>query len=235
MLWIRQVHSAAGLIVALFLLEHLTATAMGWSPLLFGRYMQFVQTVLGAAPWLRALVLLPLAVAVAFGGYLLVTAGIRYQVKKCNRGGKLRYWLQRASAIALLAFLGFHLWTLKDFAATVHASSSEPAGRGCCTVSKPAASVDSPQTTFTASVGAFQTMWPTHGVFYPVRILAILGVLVGTWAAVYHLSNGLWSGAIAWGFIETPGAQQRWGRVCMTIGIVLAVLGTMGWYAFSVA
>jgi hypothetical protein len=50
LLWIRKVHSACGLVFAAFLIEHLAATAMGWNPFLFGRYMQFVHAVLAEAP-----------------------------------------------------------------------------------------------------------------------------------------------------------------------------------------
>ena len=80
--------------------------------MLAGRYLQFLQALLAEAPWLPALIFLPLAVAAGFGGYLLLQAGVRYNVKKCNRGGKLRYWLQRVTAVAVLLFVGLHVWSL---------------------------------------------------------------------------------------------------------------------------
>jgi succinate dehydrogenase / fumarate reductase cytochrome b subunit len=210
-----------------FLVEHLAATALGWKPGLFGRYMQFVHAVVAEAPWLKTLILVPLAVAAVFGGYLLVTAGVRYNVKKCNRGGKLRYWLQRASAVVLFLFLGFHLLSLQNFHLPVDSLGPSKASGSAARGEDPARAV------FAASVQGFQASWPKDGPLYPLRVVAMLAVLVGTWAAVYHASNGLWSAAIAWGLLETPASQQRWEWVCLTIGSLLAILGTLGWLAFS--
>ena len=226
LLWIRKVHSACGLLVGAFLLEHLAATALGLRPSLFARYMQFLQAVLSEAPWLHALVLVPLGVAALFGGYLLLQAGLRFNVKKCNRGGKLRYWLQRMSAIVLLLFLGYHLLTLRGYRPTTDTTLKEAGVSG-------AAGVDPAQVVFTGSVRGFQAAWPKSAPLYPLRLLAMAGLLVGTWAAVYHLSNGLWSAAIAWGIVETPASQRRWEWVCLAAGVVLATLGAMGWFAFT--
>ncbi len=229
LLWVRKVHSACGLVFGAFLIEHLTATALGWKPLLFGRYMQFVHAVLVEAPWLRTLILVPLAVAAGFGGYLLITAGVRYNVKKCNRGGKLRYWLQRVSAVVLFLFLGFHLLTLRDFRLLAGPLGPRTASTAAATGEDPARAV------FVASVQGFQASWPNGGPLYPLRVIAMVGVLVGTWAAVYHVSNGLWSATIAWGLLETPASQRRWEAVCLAAGILLAILGTMGGLAFTAA
>lgn len=226
LLWIRKVHSACGLIFGAFLVEHLTATALGWKPMIFGRYVQCVRAVLAEAPWLKTLILIPLVVAVAFGGYLLLRAGVRYNVKKCNRGGKLRYWLQRMSAVALLLFLGFHWWTLRDF------QPVQPLGPGTDAPSA-AAGGASPQAIFAGSVAGFQATWSKDGPWSPWRVAAIIAVLMGTWAAVYHVSNGAWSAAIAWGLLETPASQRRGERICLAAGTVLAILGTMGWIVFS--
>ena len=196
---------------------------MGWKPTIFGRYVQCVRAVLAEAPWLKTLILVPLVVAVAFGSYLLLKAGVRYNVKKCNRGGKLRYWLQRVSAVALLLFLGFHWWTLKDF---------QPLGPGSNAASA-AAGGGSPQAIFAGSVAGFQATWPKEGPWNPWRVAAIVAVLMGTLAAVYHVSNGSWSAAIAWGLLETPASQRRGGRICLAAGTMLAILGTMGWIVFS--
>jgi len=227
LLWVRKVHSACGLVLGAFLIEHLAATAMGWNPFLFGRYMQFVHAVLAEAPWLRALILVPLALAAAFGGYLLMTAGVRYNVKKCNRGGKLRYWLQRVSAVVLLLFLGFHLLTVQGFRRALDALG--PSADWTSAATAKAAS----RAMFVAGVQGFQATWPKDGPLYPLRVIAMAAVLAGTWAAVYHATNGLWSAAIAWGLLETPASQRRGEWVCLALGVILSILGTMGWLAFS--
>ena len=224
LLWIRKVHSAAGVFFAAFLVEHLAATALGVQPVVFGRYLQFLHAALSAAPWLDGLVFVPLVVAAAFGSYLLIKAGVRYHVKKCNRGGKLRYWLQRLSAIVLAVFLVLHLVSLRDYRRQFSSFVEN--------VPPTQVATSDPQTISTASVLAFQGAWPQGSSFYAVRRAMGACVLLGTWAAVYHLSNGLWSAAIAWGLVATPGSQQRWNGVCLVFGLGLAVVGTIGWWVF---
>jgi len=46
-----------------------------------------------------------------------------------------------------------------------------------------------------------------------------LGILCGT----FHLANGFWAAAIAWGLTVSKKAQQRWGFVC--IGLFLFTTG----------
>jgi succinate dehydrogenase / fumarate reductase cytochrome b subunit len=157
---------------------------------------------------------------------LLFQAGLRFNVKKCNRGGKLRYWLQRMSAIVLLLFLGYHLLTLRDYRPTTDATLKEAAVSA-------AAGVEHGRAALVGSARGFQAAWPRNAPLYPLRLLAIAGLLAGTWAAVYHLSNGLWSAAIAWGIVETPASQRRWEWVCLSAGVALATLGAMGWFAFT--
>ena len=57
-------------------------------------------------------IFLPLLFQAASGLYLLRKHGLKYSVKKCNRGGKLRFFLQRATGLAILAFAAFHVGTL---------------------------------------------------------------------------------------------------------------------------
>ena len=115
LLWIRRTHSACGLIFGMFVVEHLPATALGLRPGIFEPYMRGVHAAVRQTPWLELLVFLPLVTLVPFGLYLLAKAGLRYNVKKCKRGGKLRFFLQRVSAVVILAFIAFHLLTLRDW------------------------------------------------------------------------------------------------------------------------
>src|SRR5271165_2954460 len=158
----------------------MAATALGLQPRLFEPYMRGVHAALRQSPWLEVLVFLPLVALVPFGLYLLAKAGLRYNVKKCKRGGKLRFFLQRVSAVVILAFIAFHLLTLRDWGPK-----------------------------FATSEAAKSALSMT--------------------AAIYHLGNGLWTGAIAWGLTQSPSAQQRSLWVSIAFGIMLLVLGTLGW------
>lgn len=55
--------------------------------------------------------------------------------------------------------------------------------------------------------------------------------LVGVWACVFHLANGLWTAGITWGLWISAAAQRRAMKVCTAIGVGLLVIGTSAWYA----
>ncbi len=48
---------------------------------------------------------------------------------------------------------------------------------------------------------------------------------IGMLAAVYHLANGVWTFLITWGVTIGPKSQAYSGRVCIALGIVLALFG----------
>jgi len=55
--------------------------------------------------------------------------------------------------------------------------------------------------------------------------------LVGVWACVFHLANGLWTAGITWGLWISASAQQRALKVCTAFGLVMMVIGTSAWFA----
>ena len=226
--WVRQTHAALGLLFGLFLVEHFTATAMGLRPELFAEHIQGVHAVLRQAPWLEALVFIPLVALVPFGVFLLAKAGLRYNVKKCNRGGKLRFFLQCVSAVVILAFLGFHLLTLRDWGPNfAQAEAARNAHASTLDGSTPAA--------FATSVWQLWDFLPSTGSHSLLRFIVAAFYLLGVTAVIYHFANGLWTGAIAWGLTPLPSAQLRSLWFSTACGITLLVLGTLGWYAFIVA
>ena len=62
---------------------------------------------------------------------------------------------------------------------------------------------------------------------------ALIAILyaVGVLASVYHLANGIWTMGITWGVWTSPKAQRRATLPCAAIGVALAVLGMLAWYA----
>jgi succinate dehydrogenase / fumarate reductase cytochrome b subunit len=56
--------------------------------------------------------------------------------------------------------------------------------------------------------------------------------LMGLLLSVFHLANGLWSMAIAWGLTTSPRAQARFGYACGALGLLLAALGLHGLVGF---
>jgi succinate dehydrogenase / fumarate reductase cytochrome b subunit len=108
----RRIHALNGAWLVLFLTVHLLIGASGAWP---ERYQRNVETVraLARIPGLDAiLIFLPLLAQALSGLYLLRQEGIRYAVKRCNRGGQVRFFLQRTTAMAILAFVVVHVGTL---------------------------------------------------------------------------------------------------------------------------
>ena len=189
MRWVRRTHSACGLIFGVFVVEHLAATALGLRPLLFEQYIRGLHAGLRETPWLEVLVFLPLLTLVPFGIYLLAKAGLQYNVKNCKRGGKLRFFLQRVSAAVVLAFIAFHLLTLRDWGPW-SASTAAP------TNAVSTAADDSAKTAFATSVHQVWGFLPSTEAPSPARFAVMAFYLLGTAAVVYHLANGLWTGRL---------------------------------------
>jgi succinate dehydrogenase / fumarate reductase cytochrome b subunit len=51
-------------------------------------------------------------------------------------------------------------------------------------------------------------------------------------AVSYHLANGLWTGAIAWGALDSDRAKRKWEALCAAFGVVLCSTGIVAMYAF---
>jgi succinate dehydrogenase/fumarate reductase cytochrome b subunit len=94
----RRMHSLAGLIFAAFLAVHLGVAATAVSPARFQANATFLHVLTERFPALELIgVGIPLLVLLVFGVHLLVEAGLSPARKRCNRGGRTRYFLQRIS------------------------------------------------------------------------------------------------------------------------------------------
>jgi hypothetical protein len=57
--------------------------------------------------------------------------------------------------------------------------------------------------------------------------------LLGIVAGMYHLTNGVATGAEVLGIVSTPVAQDRLWRICVMAAPVLLLAGLAAWYAFA--
>ncbi len=110
--------------------------------------------------------------------------------------GNVRYTLQRWTAWITLAFILVHLWHM-------HWLGSWLPGGGQFDAH------DAPAST----IAVLESWW-----WGPVYALGVL-------SAVFHLANGIWTFLIVWGVTIGPRSQRLSGTVCITIGIVLGLLG----------
>jgi hypothetical protein len=125
----RKFHATVGLWLAIFLGVHLSIGLTGISPHDYEGAVGLLHRSLAHLPGaVFLLVFLPMLLQASSGLYLLVKEGLRYEMKSCNRGGKLRYFLQRWSGLAILAFLLPHVGSMhgwwSSLASWVSASQS---------------------------------------------------------------------------------------------------------------
>jgi succinate dehydrogenase / fumarate reductase cytochrome b subunit len=201
-----------GLALGAFLILHLLSNFLALWPKRF-QAMAARNHSLGAglAAVEIALIFAPLAVHAAFGLRTLKRERLRFGVKKHHGGSDVRNWLQRASATVLLAFLLFHV-------ATVHRWFG-----GCFNPNDAFASVSK-------AVWGFGSGQPGSS---PMDLLIAQFYLVGIVAAVFHLANGVATGAEVLGWAETPARQRVVNRACLIAAPVLLLAGLAAWQAVS--
>ena len=86
---------------------------------------------------------------------------------------------------------------------------------------------------YSSTVDAIKTPY-SHNPWFWANIFSDVLYLLGVWAAVYHMANGLWTAAIAWGLTVTAKAQRQWGNVCVAVGIIVGIIGTTAWLGVTV-
>jgi succinate dehydrogenase / fumarate reductase cytochrome b subunit len=221
-------HALGGLWMACFLFAHLAIGVTGLSPRAYQRSTDFIHGVLARLPGITLIaIFIPLLGQMASGLYLLRKEGMKYNVKKCNRSGKLRFFLQRVTGLTILAFTLFHVGTLHAwglhmvYRATHAAALSRYAAGGLFQAGGAA---------FRSTVEGFRSFCGSSAAG---NWMVAVFCLLGTWAAAFHAANGAWSGAIVWSLAATPESKRRWRRVSAAIGAVLLAIGTVAWYAFT--
>jgi succinate dehydrogenase / fumarate reductase cytochrome b subunit len=121
----RRAHGLFALAFGAFLAVHLCVNASALQPARFVTYAAGLRAMATALPALEIVAIgLPLLGLLACGIYLLHVAGLHYPARGCNRGNKVRYFLQRTSALLILAFIAFHLATLSPWG--LHSGTFEP-------------------------------------------------------------------------------------------------------------
>jgi succinate dehydrogenase / fumarate reductase cytochrome b subunit len=220
-----------GVVVGWFVVAHLAIAMTGLWP---ERYQDLVNRIHRLGPALVAvelgLVFLPLLVQIGYGLRMLVKVGMAYHTDKQARGGDLRFFLQRLSAVILLLFIVFHVATMHRWGLHLLYQAT-----GMETLEEyQAGGLFQPQgEAFESTALAIRSYWSPDGVKNPVNVFLIGFYMLGIWAACYHLANGLATGALAWGITTSEVAERRAGVLCLGLGVTLALVGTAAWYAFA--
>ncbi|MEM6692943.1 MAG: succinate dehydrogenase cytochrome b558 subunit, partial [Planctomycetota bacterium] len=207
---IRRVHSLLGIIpLGLYMVVHLTTNAslLNGSET-FQRAVFLIHSPGKLLPLIEwGAIFFPLVFHAVIGVWIAKTGrsnSDRYQFVS-NR----RYVFQRWTGVIALVYLFFHILHLHGwFHSDLWLGIVQPLGFGQF---KPYNAAS----TLAAAMQGY--VWPA---FY----------LIGVWACVYHLANGLWTSGITWGLWISPTAQARASKVCVALGLALTVIGTSAWW-----
>lgn len=208
---IRRVHSLLGIVpLGLYMAVHLTTNASLLNgPETFQRAVYIIHSPGKLLPLIEwGLIFAPLIFHAVLGVWIAKTGksnSSQYQFTS-NR----RYTWQRWTGFIALVYLFFHILHLHGwFHAEIWLSAIQPIGFGTFRPYNAAS---------TLVIAMENWIWPP---FY----------LIGMLACVYHLANGLWTAGITWGLWISPSAQARASKVCVVLGLGLAVMGTSAWWA----
>lgn len=209
----RHYLALTGFLLGGFLVLHLSINVLGLWPAKFQAAVNRNHALGALLPVLEiGLIFLPLSIHVAFGLRTLRREKLKYGVEKHHHGSDLRQWLQRVTALIMLAFILFHLVTLHRWFGGRFDSNHA----------------------FNSASHAIWQFWHGLPAGHPGNLLFAQFYLLGIVAAIYHLTNGVVTGAEVLGWVRTPVAQERLWRTCLIAAPALLLAGLAAWYAFAV-
>lgn len=208
---IRRLHSLSGIVpLGAYMVVHLVTNASLLNGTATFQRAVFVIHSLGlmlpVVEWV--FILLPLLFHAIVGIWIWRTG--KSNLAQYRLSGNRRYTWQRWTGMIAFVYLIAHVFHLHGwFHARPWLALLHPLGLAAFSPYNAAS------TLILAMSGWF---WPA---FY----------LIGVWACVYHLANGIWTAGITWGIWISEKGQQRATKLCVVLGVFLAVIGTGAWYA----
>ena len=216
---LRRLHSLTGILFGGYIAVHLLVNAtllQSAFPAVFGGdkvtddvYQSQVDKIhelpfLVAVEW--TFIILPLLFHGVYG--TLVAFSGRHNVQNYGYVKNWAYTLQRASSIVLLAFIAFHVLSMKGLFLGELGNDL----------------TFNPKFATATTVNHMHAAWWVGYLIYPIGILA----------ATFHLANGFWTAGITWGLTATGGSQKIWGLVCVGLFAFTTACG-LGSLAASLA
>jgi len=226
----RRYLAITGVILGAFLILHLVVNMLGLWPARFQAVVNRIHALGQALPILEiSLVFIPLTIHVALGLRTLRREKLKFGVEKHHHGSDLRQWLQRVTAVILLAFLTFHLatmhrWGLHLVFRLTHWPALERYAAG---------GLFEPSRAFSSARDGLGNFW-SAAAGHPANLLIAEFYLLGIATVVYHLANGVATGTEVLGLTSTPAAQDRLWHICLVAAPALLLGGLASWYAFVV-
>jgi succinate dehydrogenase / fumarate reductase cytochrome b subunit len=181
---LRRLHSLTGLVFGGYLVVHLLVNA---TIAQLGTHYQVQVDKIHSLPFLWGvewlLIYIPILYHTIYGAYIIFTG--QPNIDHYPYAKNWFYLMQRISAIIIVAFMFFHVLSLK------------------VGLFGPSLKFDE----HLASYSVHQHMMVSGFIrwfVYPIGILA----------SCYHLANGFWTAAITWGVTISSSAQRRFGLIC---------------------
>jgi hypothetical protein len=227
----RKVHASCGLLLTAFIGMHLAMSMTGLKPVLFQKLVSRLHAVPALPGISLVLVLLPMLLQCTTGIFLVQKEGLKYYTGKCDRGGRVRFFLQRWTALVVLAFITVHFMTLHAWGLHLLYRIT----RWQILARYSAGGLFHSEDAFASTVHGFTSLWSAGSMVHSANATGMFLLLGGIWATAFHVSNGAWSGALLWKVLPTPKSKQFWRALCFLLGIVFAGLGSIAWYAFTLA
>ena len=195
---LRRLHSLTGIVFGGYLVVHLLVNA---TIAQLGTVYQVQVNKIHDLPLLWALewglIYLPILYHTVYGVWIVATG--QPNVGNYPYTKNWFYLLQRISAIIIVLFMLFHVFSLKYGLFGVNLSFDPHAA----------------SYTVHRHMTATGATWLIVGLIYPLGIIA----------SCYHLANGFWTAAITWGLTVSNGAQRRFGFVCAGIFVLTLICG----------
>ena len=194
---LRRLHSLAGVVFGGYIVVHLLVNATLIEAAFPGLFMdrgdiyQDQVDIIHGLPFLIALewfaIFLPIIFHAVYG--TLVAFAGKPNVTSYGYAKNWAYTAQRATSFILLAYIAFHVLTMKGV------FGGEFGDRVTF----------NPEYATITTVNHLHAAWWIGWVVYPIGILA----------ATFHLANGFWTAGITWGLTITAQSQKLWGLACV--------------------
>ncbi|GJM18028.1 MAG: succinate dehydrogenase [Phycisphaeraceae bacterium] len=225
---LRRLHSLSGIVpIGVFLIAHLTTnSSLAWGRFALRGEGEGMSIAQGGVKYFQEevsyineqvphllLIEVTLWVSIAFHAIL----GVYYATTgKGNTAhyphmDNWRYSLQRISGYLGIAFIFYHVATLRWGWTWLVPGGTQWSHHFSAS-------------TLAAAIQGSPEGWTALGV--AVALLYFAGITL----LVFHFANGLWTAAITWGLTVSVPAQKRWGLVCFGLGagLMLAAWSSLG-------
>ena len=200
-----------GYVLGGFLILHLLVNSLALWPGKFQSSVNRIHSLGAVLPVLEIGLIAVLSFHVAVGLRLMRRDKLKLITGEHFHGSLMRQWLQRVTAVIMLGFILFHVVTLHRWFG----------GRF------------DPHDAFNSASRAIWQFWHAQSAGSFPNLLFAQFYLLGIVAAVYHLTNGLATGAEVFGWVSTPAAQDRLWRIPICVAPVLLLAGMAAWWALA--